>query len=227
EKKPFVIIMPPPNVTGELHVGHALTATLEDIMTRWHRMKGEPTLWLPGVDHAGIATQVVLEQMLAREGIDRHKLGKDEFLERIREWATQCRQTIARQHQRLGASCDWDREHFTLDEGPSRAVRTAFVRLYQKGLIYRGERIINWCPRCATALSDLEVEHKDLTGHLYYVRYHLAENDKNFITVATTRPETILGDTAVAVNPEDERFKAMVGKNVILPAVNRVIPIIA
>ncbi len=226
KKKPFVIIMPPPNVTGELHIGHALTATLEDIMIRWHRMRGEPTLWLPGVDHAGIAAQVVVEQMLAKEGLDRHKLGRQKFIERMRQWAEQCRRTIAGQHQRLGASCDWSREKFTLDDGPSRAVRTAFVRLYNKGLIYRGERIINWCPRCATALSDLEVEHKDIQGHLYYVKYPLAEGD-GFITVATTRPETILGDTAVAVNPKDKRFKAMVGKKAILPAVKRVIPIIA
>ncbi len=226
EKKPFVIIMPPPNVTGELHLGHALTATLEDIMVRWHRMRGEPTLWLPGIDHAGIAAQVVVEQLLAREGIDRHQLGRDKFQERIKQWAEKCRRTIAEQHQRLGASCDWSREQFTLDEGPSRAVRTAFVRLYEKGLIYRGERIINWCPRCATALSDLEVDHKELAGHLYYVRYPLADGNQ-FITVATTRPETILGDTAVAVNPKDERFQAMIGKKVILPAVNRVIPIIA
>ncbi len=225
EKKPFVIIMPPPNVTGELHIGHALTATLEDIMIRWHRMKGEPTLWLPGVDHAGIATQVVVEQLLAEEGLDRHQLGREKFLERVRQWANQCRQIITEQHQRLGASCDWSRECFTLDEGPSRAVRTAFVRLYNKGLIYRGERIINWCPRCATALSDLEVEHKEVAGHLYYVRYPLADN--GFITVATTRPETILGDTAVAVNPKDERFKDILGKKAILPVVNRVIPIIA
>jgi valyl-tRNA synthetase len=227
EKTPFVIIMPPPNVTGELHLGHALTVTLEDIMSRWHRMKGDPTLWLPGVDHAGIAAQVVVEQLLAEEGLDRHQLGRDKFLERMRQWAEECRQTIAEQHQRLGTSCDWSRERFTLDEGPSLAVRTAFVRLYQKGLIYRGERIINWCPRCATALSDLEVAHKDINGHLYYVRYHLAENDEDFIIVATTRPETILGDTAVAVNPTDERFKAMVGKKAILPAVNRVIQIVA
>ncbi len=226
KKKPFVIIMPPPNVTGELHVGHALTATLEDIMTRWHRMKGEPTLWLPGVDHAGIATQVVVEKMLAKEGLERHKLGREKIQARIRQWADGCRQTITTQHQRLGVSCDWSRERFTLDEGPSRAVRTAFVRLYDKGLIYRGERIINWCPRCATALSDLEVEHKDITGHLYYVRYPLADGG-GFITVATTRPETILGDTAVAVNPKDKRFKKMVGRKVILPAVTREIPIIA
>jgi len=196
-------------------------------MTRWHRMKGEPTLWLPGVDHAGIAAQVVVEQLLAREGLDRHRLGREKFLDRMRQWAEECRQTIGSQHQRLGASCDWSRERFTLDEGPSRAVRTAFVRLYNKGLIYRGERIINWCPRCATALSDLEVAHKDIQGHLYYVRYHLASNDNEFITVATTRPETILGDSAVAVNPNDERFKAMIGRQVILPAVNRVIPVVA
>ena len=227
EKKPFVIIMPPPNVTGELHIGHALTAILEDIMTRWHRMKGEPTLWLPGFDHAGIAAQVVVEQMLTKEGLDRHQLGRQKFLDRMYRWAEQCRQTISEQHQRLGISCDWSRERFTLDEGPSRAVRTVFVRLYEKGLIYRGERIINWCPRCTTALSDLEVDHKDVTGHLYYVNYPLAENDHKFITVATTRPETILGDTAVAVNPNDGRFSDIIGKKVILPAVNRAIPILA
>jgi len=190
-------------------------------------MKGEPTLWLPGVDHAGIAAQVVVEKMLAAEGLNRQEMGRDKFLERMWQWAKSCRGAIARQHQRLGISCDWDREVFTLDSGPSRAVRTAFVRLYQRGLIYRGERIINWCPRCLTALSDLEVEHKDIGGHLYYVRYPLADNDKEFITVATTRPETILGDTAVAVNPRDKRFKNMVGKKVILPALHRIIPIIA
>ena len=227
KKKPFVIIMPPPNVTGELHIGHALTAILEDIMTRWHRMKGDPTLWLPGFDHAGIAAQVVVEQMLTEEGLDRHQLGRQKFLDRMYRWAEKCRQTISEQHQRLGISCDWSRERFTLDEGPSRAVRTVFVRLYEKGLIYRGERIINWCPRCATALSDLEVDHKDITGHLYYVNYPLAEDDHKFITIATTRPETILGDTAVAVNPNDERFSDILGKKVILPAVNRAIPILA
>jgi len=227
DKKPFVIIMPPPNVTGELHLGHALTATMEDILTRWHRMKGEPTLWLPGVDHAGIAAQVVVEKALAAEGINRQEMGRDKFLERMWQWADSCRGAISKQHQRLGISCDWDREVFTLDKGPSRAVRTAFVRLYERGLIYRGERIINWCPRCTTAISDLEVEHKDIGGHLYYVRYPLADNDNEFVTVATTRPETILGDTAVAVNPKDKRFKGLVGKEVILPAVKRVIPIIA
>jgi valyl-tRNA synthetase len=225
-KKPFVIIMPPPNVTGELHLGHALTATLEDIMIRWHRMKGDPTLWLPGIDHASIAAQVVVERQLAKEGKTRQMLGHDKFEQRVRQWANSMRETIRIQHQRLGASCDWNRETFTMDEGPSRAVRTAFVNLYEKGLIYRGERIINWCPRCGTALSDLEVVHQDVQGHLWYVRYPLAEGD-GFITVATTRPETILGDTAVAVNPNDERYKGMVGKRVILPAVKRVIPIIA
>ncbi len=225
-RKPFVIIMPPPNVTGELHLGHALTATLEDIMVRWHRMKGEPTLWLPGVDHAGIATQVVVEQKLAQEGLDRHQLGREKFLEHVWEWVKRSRSAITYQHQRLGASCDWTRERFTLDEGPSRAVRTAFVRLYNKGLVYRGERLINWCPRCLTALSDLEVQHKEVAGRLYYLRYPFADGG-GFITVATTRPETYLGDTAVAVNPDDERFKALVGRKVSLPVIGRVIPIIA
>ncbi len=226
DKKPFVIIMPPPNVTGELHIGQALTAILQDIMIRWHRMKGEPTLWLPGVDHASIAAQMVVEQSLAKEGTDRHQLGREKFLERMWQWMNTYRHIITEQHQKLGASCDWSREAFTMDEGPSRAVRTTFTRLYQKGLIYRGERIINWCPRCATAISDLETDHLDLTGNLWYVRYHLVDSE-DFITVATTRPETILGDTAVAVNPDDKRFKAMIGKQVILPAVNRVIPIVA
>ncbi|MFC1874938.1 valine--tRNA ligase [Chloroflexota bacterium] len=227
QKKPFVIIMPPPNVTGELHLGHALTATLEDIMIRWHRMMGEPTLWLPGVDHSGIAAQVVVEKLLADEGIDRHQLGREKFLERMWQWANSCRGTISKQHQRLGTSCDWSRETFTLDAGPSKAVRTVFVNLYNKGLIYRGERIINWCPRCATALSDLEVDHQELTGNLYYIRYPLVGGDDSYITVATTRPETILGDTAVAVNPEDKRFQAMLGKKVVLPAVKREISIVA
>ena len=225
QKKPFVIIMPPPNVTGELHLGHALTATLEVIMIRWHRMKGDPTLWLPGIDHAGIAAQVVVEQALAKEGITRHGMGREKFLERMWQWMKQYGRAIAEQHKRLGASCDWSREKFTMDEGPSKAVRTTFVRLYEKGLIYRGERIINWCPRCVTALSDLEVEHEDTSGHLWYVRYHLKGSDE-FITVATTRPETILGDTAVAVNPEDERHRSLIGRTAILPAIGRDIPII-
>src|SRR3972149_7651882 len=190
QKEPFVIIMPPPNVTGELHLGHALTATLEDIMVRWHRMLGDPTLWLPSVDHAGIATQVVVERLLAKEGLTRQQMGREQFEQRVWKWVGETRSTIAKQHQKLGASCDWERERFTLDAGPSRAVRTAFKRLYDKGLIYRGERIINWCPRCQTALSDLEAEHRDVQGHLWYVRYRKADGS-GFITVATTRPETI------------------------------------
>ena len=226
KKKPFVIIMPPPNVTGELHLGHALTTTLEDIMVRWQRMKGQPTLWLPGTDHAGIATQVVVEQQLAGQSLTRKDVGRERFLQMAWKWANDSRRNINLQHQMLGASCDWERERFTLDEGPSRAVRTAFVNLYNKGLIYRGERIINWCPRCQTALSDLEAEHKEISGHLYYIRYPLVDGS-GFITVATTRPETFFGDTAVAVNPEDGRYKDLVGKKVMLPIIDKEIPIIA
>ncbi|PPD58752.1 valine--tRNA ligase [Dehalogenimonas etheniformans] len=226
-RKPFVIIMPPPNVTGELHLGHALTATLEDIMIRWHRMKGEPTLWLPGVDHAGIAAQVVVERALAKEHRTKYDLGREAFTKRMWEWANSCRSTIRKQHMRLGASCDWDREVFTLDAGPSLAVRTTFKNLYDKDLIYRGERIINWCPRCHTAISDLEVDHKDLSGHLWHIKYPLADNPEKFVTVATTRPETMLGDVAVAVNPDDERYKGLVGKKLMLPLMDREIPIIA
>ncbi|MBN1161935.1 MAG: valine--tRNA ligase [Dehalococcoidales bacterium] len=227
QKKPFVIIMPPPNVTGELHSGHALEMSLQDAMIRWHRMKGEPTLWLPGLDHAAIAAQVVVERQLAKEGVDRHKLGREKFLERMYKWVAACRNTITNQFTKLGVSCDWTRLRFTMDEISTRAVRTTFKNLYDKGLIYRGERIINWCPRCGTALSDLEVEHIDLNGHLWYVRYPIAGEKDKYITVATTRPETILGDTAVAVNPKDKRFKGMAGKKVILPAVNREITIVA
>jgi valyl-tRNA synthetase len=226
KKKPFVIIMPPTNVTGELHLGHALTATLEDIMVRWHRMKGEPTLWLPGTDHAGIATQVVVERQLAKQGQTKDGIGREKFTELTWEWANKSRENIRHQHQLLGASCDWAREKFTLDEGPNKAVRTAFMRLYDKGLIYRGERMINWCPRCRTALSDLEVEHKDIVGHLYYIRYPLTRS-KGFVTVATTRPETFLGDTAVAVNPTDKRYKNLIGQSVTLPIIDREIPVIA
>jgi valyl-tRNA synthetase len=218
--------MPLPNVTGDLHLGHALFVTLQDIMTRWHRMKGEPSLWLPGTDHAGIATQVVVERQLAKQGKTKEGIGREEFTKLILKWADKNRDDIRRQHQLLGASCDWAREKFTLDEGPSRAVRTAFVRLYNKGLIYRGERMINWCPRCRTALSALEVEHKDIVGHLYYIRYPLTELE-GFVTVATTRPETFLGDTALAVNPEDERYKNLIGKSVTLPIIDKEIPIVA
>jgi len=225
-KKPFTIIMPPPNVTGSLGVHHAMFITPEDLLTRWHRMKGDVALWLPGVDHSGIAAQVIVERQLAKEGKTRQQLGREKFTERMYAWAAECRRTIMSQHHLLGASADWSRELFTLDPGPSRAVMTAFVRLYDKGLIYRGERIINWCPRCATALSDLETDHQDVTGSLWYVRYPI-EDGSGYITVATTRPETILGDTAVAVNPTDERYRGMVGKKVILPAVKRAIPIVA
>ncbi|MFH1140182.1 MAG: valine--tRNA ligase, partial [Chloroflexota bacterium] len=225
-KKPFVIIMPPPNVTGELHLGHAITAALEDAMTRWHRMRGEPTLWLPGTDHAGIATQVVVERILTQEGLTRHQLGRERFVERVWEWVHKYGSIITRQHQRLGASCDWTREQFTLNPGPSLAVRTTFVNLHRKGLIYRGERITNWCPRCATALSDLEVDHSEEQGSLYYIRYPFESGDGH-LTVATTRPETLLGDTAVAVNPDDPRYGSVIGKLLILPVLGRRIPVIA
>jgi valyl-tRNA synthetase len=217
--------MPPPNVTGDLHMGHALVAALEDTMVRWHRMQGDPTLWLPGVDHASIAAQVVVERILAKEGTTRYKIGREKFLERMWEWTNQCRSNIGMQHRRLGTSCDWSREKFTLDPGPSLAVRTTFVNLFNKGLIYRGERIINWCPRCSTTLSDLEVDHKDLNGHLWHLKYPLADGG-GFLTVATTRPETMLGDTAVAVNPEDERYTSLIGKEIMLPIMNRRIPIV-
>ncbi|MFP4642387.1 MAG: valine--tRNA ligase [Chloroflexota bacterium] len=226
QRKPFVIIMPPPNVTGELHMGHALTAALEDTLTRWHRMRGEPTLWLPGVDHASIATEFVVQKDLSLEGLDRRTLGREEFLKRIWEWVEKYRGAITGQHKRLGASCDWTRETFTMDPGPARAVRTTFLNLYNKGLIYRGERITNWCPQCSTVLSDLEVEHKEIQGKLYHIRYKLV-GEGDFVTVATTRPETLLGDTAIAVNPEDTRYKHLVGRYVIVPAIEREIPIIA
>ena len=226
DKKPFVIVMPPPNVTGELHVGHALTATLEDALIRWHRMMGDSALWLPGTDHAGIATQVVVERQLAAQNQDRHQFGRERFLARVWEWVDLYGKRISEQHQRLGASCDWSRETFTMDPGPSKAVRATFVDLYHKGSIYRGERLINWCPRCRTALSDLEVEHEDLQGNLWYMRYPY-EDGTAYLTVATTRPETYLGDTAVAVNPDDPRFKSVVGKWLVLPIIGRRIKIVA
>ena len=239
-RQPFVIIMPPPNVTGELHLGHALTATIEDALTRWRRMCGDDTLWLPGKDHAGIATQWVVERLLAEEGTNRQELGREKFQERIWEWVARYGNTIDEQHKRLGTSCDWSRLRFTLDPGPAKAVRTTFVNLYNKGLIYRHERIINWCPRCATALSDLEVEYQEQDGKLYYIRYPLAadspplpqgegrgEGDsQTYITVATTRPESMLGDTGVAVHPEDPRYADLLGKNAILPIMDRPIPIV-
>ena len=225
-KRPFVVIMPPPNVTGELHLGHAITASIEDILCRWHRMLGDATLWLPGKDHAGIATQWVVEQQLAKEGTSRQELGREKFLERVWEWVGKYGSTIDEQHKRLGASCDWSRLRFTLDPGPSTAVRTTFVDLFNKGLMYRGERIINWCPRCSTALSDLEVEHHEIEGGLYYVRYPIVGGEGH-ITVATTRPETMLGDSGVAVHPDDERYRELVGHNVVLPIIGREMPVVA
>jgi len=225
-QKPFVISMPPPNVTGALTLGHAIVGSIEDALIRYQRMTGRPTLWVPGADHAGIGTQNVVERELAKEGLTRHDLGREKFIERVWEWKRIYHQRISEQQRRLGVSCDWDRERFTMDEGLSRAVREAFVRLYERGLIYRGEYLVNWCPRCTTAISDLEVEHEEEDSHLWYVRYWTEAHDR-FITVATTRPETILGDTAVAVHPADERYRDMVGLIVRLPVLNRPIPIIA
>ena len=225
----FSIVIPPPNVTGSLHVGHALDSILQDIFVRWHRMRGEVTLWVPGMDHAGIATQTVIERQLAREGIHRFDLGREKFIERVWSWKEEYANRIRYQLRRLGASCDWSHERFTLDEGFTRAVKTAFLRLYEEDLIYRGEYIINWCPRCETALSDLEVEYKTIQGKLYWLRYPLKEpvKERRYVVVATTRPETMLGDTAVAVHPDDERYRDIVGKTVILPLMDREIPVIA
>ncbi len=223
---PYYIVIPPPNVTGSLHMGHALNNTLQDICVRYKRMDGFNVLWMPGTDHAGIATQNVVEKRLMEEGLTRHDLGRERFIQRVWEWKEASGGLIIHQLKRLGASCDWSRERFTMDEGLSRAVREVFVRLYNEGLIYRGHYIINWCPRCTTALSDLEVEHQEHSANLYYVRYPLANGD-GFITVATTRPETMLGDTAVAVHPEDKRYRHLVGRSCLLPLVGRRLPIIA
>ena len=223
---PFSIVIPPPNVTGSLHIGHALNSTLQDILVRWMRMSGRNTLWVPGTDHAGIATQNVVERQLAKEHIDRHALGREKFIEKVWEWRKEYGGRIITQLKRMGASCDWDRERFTMDEGLSRAVREVFVTLYEEGLIYRGERLINWCPRCHTALSDIEVEHEDEKGKLYHIAYPLSHDNNIRLTVATTRPETMLGDTAVAVHPLDPRYKDLIGKTVDLPLTSRKIPII-
>ena len=224
-KEPFSIVIPPPNITGSLHMGHALNNTLQDILVRFKRMKGHNCLWMPGTDHAGIATQNVVERELANEGLDRHQLGREEFIKRIWQWKEKYGGVIINQLKKLGASCDWSRERFTMDEGLSRAVKEVFVRLYEEGLIYRGDYIINWCPRCHTALSDLEVDHHEIPTHLYHLRYPLEEG--GHFLVVTTRPETMMGDTAVAVNPKDKRHKNSIGKYIILPVVNRRIPIIA
>lgn len=225
-KSPFCIVIPPPNVTGSLHMGHALNATIQDILIRWKRMMGFRVLWLPGTDHAGIATQNVVEREISKEGIDRHKLGRDAFIERVWKWKAEYGGRIIHQLKKLGASCDWSRERFTLDEGLSRAVREVFVRLFEEGLAYRDNRLINWCPRCHTALSDLEVEYEDIDGKLYNIKYPLTDGS-GYITVATTRPETMLGDTGVAVHPEDERYKSLIGRTLDLPLTGRRIPVVA
>jgi len=225
EKESYSIVIPPPNVTGVLHIGHALNNTLQDILVRYKRMQGYNVLWMPGTDHAGIATQNVVERQLLEEGLDRHQLGREKFIERIWKWKEQSGGTIINQLKKLGASCDWSRERFTMDEGLSDAVKEVFIRLYEEGLIYRSHYIINWCPRCQTALSDLEVEHQEILGKLYYLKYPLKKNGR-FLTVATTRPETMLGDTAVAVHPEDPRYKEFISEYVILPVLNREIPVI-
>jgi len=223
--EPFVIAMPPPNVTGALHIGHAMTASVEDLMIRHHRMQGKASLWIPGSDHAGIATQLQVERALRAEGTSREAIGREKFLERTWAWKEKYGGIITRQHRRLGASCDWDRERFTMDEGLSRAVREAFVRLYEKGLIYRGEYLINWSPGLQTAVSDLEVEYSEEEGKLYYFKYPIAGSDE-YIPVATTRPETVLGDTAVAVHPDDERYRHLIGKTCLVPILKRTIPVI-
>ena len=226
EKKPFTIVMPPPNVTGQLHMGHAMDASLQDVLIRYKRMQGYAALWVPGVDHAGIATQIKVEEELRKEGVTRYDLGREKFLEKVWDWKHKYGNRIVEQQKKLGASCDWDRHAFTMDETCSKAVRKVFVELYQKGLIYKGSRIINWCPHCTTALSDAEVEYVDKPGHIWNIRYPLTDGSGD-IVIATTRPETMLGDTGVAVNPADERYQHLVGKTCILPLVNKEIPIVA
>ena len=230
--KPFVVVIPPPNVTGVLHMGHGLNNSLQDIVVRYHRMKGEPTLWVPGTDHAGIATQNVVEKRLKKEGKSRHDLGREAFVKRTWEVKNEHHAIITNQLKKIGASVDWSHERFTLDEGCSRAVREVFVTLYERGLVYRGNYLVNWCTSCGTALADDEVEHEDTAGAMYHIWYELAAgvtlaDGSNRIEIATTRPETLLGDTAVAVHPEDERYAALVGKMVKLPLTGREIPIVA
>jgi valyl-tRNA synthetase len=221
----FTLLLPPPNVTGRLHMGHMLNQTQMDILVRWHRMRGFITLWLPGTDHAGIATQMMVERQLVKEGKKRREMGREKFVERVWEWKREYGGAILDQMKRLGASVDWSREYFTMDENLSRAVREVFVRLYEEGLIYRGKYIVNWCPRCETAISDLEVKHEDVAGKLWEIRYPVIGTNE-FVTVATTRPETMLGDTAVAVNASDGRYTHLHGKKVLLPLMKREIPII-
>ena len=231
-KKPFVVVIPPPNVTGVLHMGHGLNNSLQDILVRYHRMRGEPTLWVPGTDHAGIATQHVVEKRLRAAGVDRRDLGREKFVEETWKVKAEHHAVITKQLEKIGASCDWSRERFTLDEGLSRAVREVFVTLYERGLVYRGKYLVNWCPSCGTALSDDEVEHEDESGAMYHIRYPLVEGPapgapEGYIEIATTRPETLLGDTAVAAHPDDERYRELVGRKLALPLAGRTIPIIA
>lgn len=225
--KPYTIMMPPPNVTGSLHMGHALTFTLQDVLIRHHRMLSRDALWQPGTDHAGIATQMVVERQMAAENLTRHDLGREKFIERVWTWKAESGGTITRQLRRLGASPDWARERFTMDDGLSHAVRKVFVQLYKEKLIYRDKRLVNWDPKLHTAISDLEVEQREIQGSMWYLRYPVEGEPGRTITVATTRPETMLGDTAVAVNPEDDRYKDLVGKMLRLPIVGRLIPVVA
>ncbi|MEK7289894.1 MAG: valine--tRNA ligase, partial [Planctomycetota bacterium] len=226
-KKPYTIVIPPPNVTGALHMGHALNNIIQDILIRWRRMQGYNALWMPGTDHAGIATQNVVERELAAKHIKRDQLGRDRFVEEVWKWKNLYGSTIIKQLKKLGSSCDWERERFTMDDGLSAAVKETFVRLFEKGLIYKGKYLINWCPRCCTALADDEVEHEEHEGYLWYIKYPFKDAPHLFVVVATTRPETMLGDVAVAVNPKDERYKDMIGETLILPVVGRELPIIA
>ncbi|MBQ3692378.1 MAG: valine--tRNA ligase, partial [Clostridia bacterium] len=226
DKKPYTIVMPPPNITGQLHMGHALDNTLQDILIRFKRMQGYSALWLPGTDHASIATEAKIVEAMRKEGITKEDIGREKFLERAWAWKAEYGGRIVKQLRKIGSSADWERERFTMDEGCNKAVKEVFVRLYEKGLIYRGERIINWCPKCLTSISDAEVEYEEQAGHFWHLRYPLKDGS-GYINLATTRPETLLGDTAVAVNPSDERYKDLVGKTLILPIVHREIPIIA
>ena len=225
-KKPYTIVMPPPNITGQLHIGHALDNTLQDILIRYRRMQGYAALWLPGTDHASIATEAKIVEAMKAEGITKEDIGREAFLERAWAWKKEYGGRICEQLKKLGSSCDWSRERFTMDEGCSDAVKEVFVRLYEKGLIYRGERIINWCPHCCTSISDAEVEFEEQDGFFWHLRYPLTDGS-GFVELATTRPETLLGDTAIAVNPDDERYKDFVGKTVTLPIVGREIPVVA
>ena len=227
DKKPFTIVMPPPNITGKLHMGHALDNTMQDIIIRFKRMQGYEALWIPGTDHASISTEVKVTNALKEEGIDKHELGREGFLKRTWEWKKEYGGTITSQLKKIGSSCDWDRERFTMDEGCSKAVQEVFIKLYEKGLIYKGSRIVNWCPVCNTSISDAEVEHEEQAGHFWHINYPVVGEPGRFVEIATTRPETLLGDSALAVNPDDERYTDLVGKEVELPLTDRTIPIIA